>query len=380
MSVADRSLARAQIASPARIPPWISPAVVFVVAAAATFAIILFLAIRQETPQPQTQRVVPQNVRLALHVEGQGDRLLLSWDRQIVTSAIGAVLHIQDGTANRDIHLDAGQVANGLISYKPLSNDVSFRLEVQTGQSLIDASLRVLDGTKMVSALPGPVVFRPVHSGVSNAESPMTVSPTQVPSGPASSDVTGTHERTVDQQITAHMPPVTSSGMTPPSIETSVSMPPGTLPAFVGVESAATSVKPPAPPENPHITPGSEGLGKAAVPSGTVGIPPVTKPAAVPSTHSVYAPPLALVRVMPNVDAAWPVSISAPAQIQILVRIDRRGRVKTAEVLAEKGKVQSALVAVAVVAARGWKFRPAALDGKPIESEHIIVFDFHPPR
>ena len=48
--------------------------------------------------------------------------------------------------------------------------------------------------------------------------------------------------------------------------------------------------------------------------------------------------------------------------------------------LTEKGKVKSALASLAVAAARNWKFKPAMLDGTPIESEHIIVFDFRPGR
>jgi hypothetical protein len=134
----------------------------------------------------------------------------------------------------------------------------------------------------------------------------------------------------------------------PPFFETSVSTPPATLPAFLGLDPAA------------------------------IRVPPMAKPAAAPRVQSVYSPPEPLFRVLPKVDAAWPVSISSLAQIQILVRIDEGGRVKTAQFLAEAGNANSTLIAAGIVAARGWKFKPATLDGKPTQSEHIIVFDFRP--
>jgi hypothetical protein len=396
MRVADRRLERAQLAYLARIPSgfvrngnlrWISSAIVFMVAAAATFAVILLFAVTQEPSPSQTQRVVPQNVRLALHVEGQGDRLVLSWDRQnpIVMAAVGAVLRIRDGTTDREIHLDAGQLANGLVSYKPLSDDVNFRLEVQSAERFVSASLRVLDGTKMSSAVPGPMVFKPVLSRASS-ETARPVSTVKAPAVLTPSNLAGTHERAANQNVRGVPLPQRSSSVMPPAIEASVSMPPPTLPVIVGLNAASAGLRPMPVPEKPHKVAGDNELAKTAgssahAPSTTPAIggdAPKTKGVAATRARSLYAAPEPLIRVMPKVDAAGVAAAFLPAQVQILVRIDKRGRIRTMQVLGKKADAQSALVTASIAAARAWKFKPAALDGKPVESEHVIVFDFRP--
>ena len=96
--------------------------------------------------------------------------------------------------------------------------------------------------------------------------------------------------------------------------------------------------------------------------------------------HSAYVPPEPLIRAMPKIEADSAPAISSPTEIRILARIDETGRVASARVLDEKNKSDSALVAVARAAAKDWTFRPATRGGKPIASEHVIVFDFHSGR
>ena len=93
-------------------------------------------------------------------MDSEDSRLVLRWDRQnpLMLSATGATLLIQDGSQQRTVHLDGTQLADGSVAYKPVSNDVSFRLEVNSPEGSGTASVRVLDGTlKPTSQIRGSV-------------------------------------------------------------------------------------------------------------------------------------------------------------------------------------------------------------------------------
>jgi hypothetical protein len=159
MSVVGQSLELAAVAPPVR--KWrqsvrqstakcFPPALVFVLAASGTFSLILLREAARDLPPVTTliHRALTAS-DLGLKVDSEGSRLVLRWDRQnpLMLSATGATLLIQDGSQSRTIHLDASQLADGSVAYKPLSGDVSFRLEVSSPEGATTASMRVLDGT-----------------------------------------------------------------------------------------------------------------------------------------------------------------------------------------------------------------------------------------
>lgn len=137
------------------------PALVFVLAAGGTFALIL---LREAAPNLAPVTTLIHKIRvgsdLGLKVDSEGSRLVLRWNQQsqLMLSATGATLLIQDGSQQRTIHLDATQLADGSVAYKPVSNDVSFRLEVSGPEGSGAASMRVLDGTpRLTSQISGSV-------------------------------------------------------------------------------------------------------------------------------------------------------------------------------------------------------------------------------
>jgi TonB family protein len=134
--------------------PWLSTALVFVTFSAITFAVLAVNGTESGHGKiAQIMRVIFPSGDLGLRVESQGDRLLLSWNRRnaAVTSASDGMLQIFDGTLHREVKLDGGQVADGSVLYKPLSQDVTFRLEVHGAeQSSAMGSIRVLDATASV--------------------------------------------------------------------------------------------------------------------------------------------------------------------------------------------------------------------------------------
>ncbi|HMJ60634.1 MAG TPA: hypothetical protein VK493_02685, partial [Bryobacteraceae bacterium] len=98
--------------------PWLSTALVFVTFSAITFAVLAVKGTQSGNGKlAQIMRVIFPSGDLGLHVETQGDRLLLSWNRRnaAVASAANGVLQIFDGTQHREVRLDGGQVADGSV-------------------------------------------------------------------------------------------------------------------------------------------------------------------------------------------------------------------------------------------------------------------------
>jgi len=65
--------------------------------------------------------------------------------------------------------------------------------------------------------------------------------------------------------------------------------------------------------------------------------------------------------------------------ISVLVRIDPKGAVDTAKVVASTGEPspsRSYMRLASLNAARQWRFRPATAAGKPARSESTLVFSF----
>ncbi len=129
--------------------PWFPSAVLFAVVAGATFAILFIHGLPPGSAMPAFLRAILPDSGLGLHVQTQGDRVMLSWNRRnsVVRSATQGILHIDDGSQHRDFTLNAGQAENGAVLYRPKSDDVTFRLEVRNQQgAAATETIRVLDG------------------------------------------------------------------------------------------------------------------------------------------------------------------------------------------------------------------------------------------
>ena len=73
-----------------------------------------------------------QNAGLGMHMQMQGDSILLSWNREMpaVRFAKRAVLQIEDGSQRHKTVLEPDQLANGSILYNPSKGAVDFNLTV----------------------------------------------------------------------------------------------------------------------------------------------------------------------------------------------------------------------------------------------------------
>ena len=377
--------------------PWLSTALVFIAFSAITFAVLAVKGSEGGNGKlAQIIRVIFPSGDLGLHVESQGDRLLLSWNRRnaAVASASDGDLQIFDGATHREVKLNGEQVADGSVLYKPLTQDVTFRLEVHAaGQAPATGSMRVLDATSASHEAPALDV-------TPSSVTPASVTPASVVPPPSA-----TQARTPPPQQTVNPMPVPDTARAAKEkIPPPVTAPPPIVPARTQsaktevahhTESPAPSVQPP--PRS--VSPQPEALPQAQ----TAGVPSAQPPSAgsiingwdssaptaprtVPTTTvasfetraPVFVPPKPLSQVMPNTRTLAPGTISQVTRVEVTVRIDNTGHVLSAHVLNENGNARGGLSAAALAAARQWTFQPATLQGEKVESEHTIVFEFRP--
>ena len=82
---------------------------------------------------------------------------------------------------------------------------------------------------------------------------------------------------------------------------------------------------------------------------------------------------------MPRFPQELKSTLVKPTEVEVKVTIDSRGRVIQAEPVTPKG-TQVLLIGAAVTAARSWKFRPATVNGLPVEGEAQLKFVFTPGK
>ena len=88
------------------------------------------LSLRNQLPAG----IRPDPYSLHMTVTPAGDSLHVRWDRDAgpINNQSKGILVISDGGAQKVVQLDADQLKNGSVVYRRASNEVRFRLEVQT--------------------------------------------------------------------------------------------------------------------------------------------------------------------------------------------------------------------------------------------------------
>ncbi|MGI9074611.1 MAG: TonB family protein [Bryobacteraceae bacterium] len=367
--------------------PWIASVVLLLLVAGVGFAL---LHSRQRLSRPAGNALlgaIPLKTGFGMRVESQGNKnLLVRWDSHSKTVRLAreGVLHIDDGSRYRKLHLDPSQIANGSILYAPRSRDVSFRLEIfDPNRSATSETVRVVDGSTAflnAGAIPksrsstqaGATTFGQEKRSFRDSETksertigPLvaTIRPTAVSAPPAfaqpalaapnSRTKEGTlgHPPSASQSITSLNSRNRSAGTASLAVMDSRSNEP--------TKRRATQNLPPA--QSP-VTPM---LPAAVKDSGT-------------GSASTYVPARPMKQVMPNtrVFAFSPVHTSTDVEVE--VRIDDRGRVTEAHVVNNGSNDNKLLTHAALAAAKEWIFEPAKVNGKNVASDHAIEFHFRP--
>jgi TonB family protein len=317
-----------------------------------------FLSMRTAT---NTAAVKPVDTRLGLKLETNAGSLQLSWDRNapLIASATRAILTITDGDRKEDTELDLGQLRNGSIVYSPITNDVSFRLEVtDVKHSLVgQESVRRLAG-KPTSL--GPSVQNVPAKPTPAPEKPGTTPPLRASATPPPTPVAPSV--TIEPAVTKEPPKPESLSARIHAAEAipeqpRMDNPSGSLSGQTPVQQAAL----PAPP--PTRT------GTAATPKP---VPPPTQPAASARPPGGQAQPASVVKRFPPVYPQIAITGRVEGTVRIQVVIGKDGKVKKATAVSGPTLLRRS----AADAVQRWLYKPAILNGEPVEADQQVDVNF----
>jgi len=295
---------------------------------------------------------------LSLRVERTSGGMLLTWNRDlpVIQNASKVVLSISDGDRHENIQLDPNQVRTGSILYPPITQDVSFQMEVTDGHNAkaTSESLRVLDPRP--SPLDQPAAA-PAAKETAPPVKPAAAEPAPVPA---------------EETKVAEEAPVSHPNLKP-----------------FNSASLAQRLRPVSSTDLPEAPVMARATGPAA--SGlpvVVGnqplLPPPPKPASPPPSTTANSNPalptggqLIQAKVISRVDPEYPklarqAGASGVVELEATISVD--GKVKNPRVIRGNAMLQKA----AIDAVSQWRYKPAMLNGKPVDSPVEIKLNFVP--
>ncbi|HWR53881.1 MAG TPA: TonB family protein, partial [Bryobacteraceae bacterium] len=313
---------------------------------------------------------------LSLRVERNAGQLLLTWNRNAsaIQTASRATLTINDGDHREDADLDLGLLRSGNVVYTPMTNDVSFRLEVTDvkGGKSVSESMRVLAGRPS----PAPVDQQATSQQTAQAPQKLTAVPAaEMPAAAKPVEQVAATPAPAAQSPKAEVmatPVVTAQPPKPESLAARLSAPP--------------SISEPPSLDLQGSTPIG---GSMAIPSSiTAAAPPPAVPAqsaspqAARQTTATAAPP----KIGGMVQDARLIKREMPVYPGLARNARVSGTVRVEALIGPDGKVRSAralqgpplLRQAAADAVKKWVYQPAMLNGQPTESTTQIDLLFSP--
>jgi TonB family protein len=306
---------------------------------------------------------------LGLRIERAAGGLLLTWNNHspIIQHASKVILSITDGERHENIEMDPNQVRTGSIVYPPISGDVSFQMEVaDANQSRTTSeSLRWLDprpsplATSSTPAQgPQPGVKQNTPGKSPNAE---IADPTSAESTPKPQDEPAVVRNTTPvkqfdkESLAQRLRPAAPADMAeaPAEVRANSSAPSSLGSIMPGAVSAPAAPARPAP-----ARPGDTSASAANTNSG----------GQITQAESTYKKAPEYPKVARQMGA------SGVVEIEAIIGTD--GRVKSPKVIRGNSMLQKA----AIDAVMEWKYKPAMLNGKPVESPVQIKLNFTPDR
>jgi TonB family protein len=307
----------------------------------------------------------PHNL-LALNAEPTTSGLRLTWDRSnpLITNDVKGTLVITDGTEEKQVTLDAGQLKNGTLIYWPTSPDVNFRLQIGD----FAESLRAIAPR-----------FQPRPPGT---ESAVVQTPSQ-PQTPAQAQ----------PQAPAVGDPATVQAATPGTSRNGVSRARSreVRPAVLPGEPARPAVRPqelPTPPPA-EIASTPTKLDRPVVterqirpPSTFADIEPVRASGFKRAVSAIFRKggdeeDFVPARVVRKVNPSLPGSLklAEDTRVSVKVSLDETGRVQGTDLISRN--VDARLANAAMDAAKRWRFEPARQQEKKVGSSVILHFRFN---
>ena len=309
---------------------------------------------------PRPAIVQQDSSPLSLRVERTTGGMQLSWNRDLpaIQGATRVMLSITDGDRHESILLDPNQVRTGSILYPPITQDVSFQLEVTDPHQTktTSESLRVLDPrpsplndpsdpsakAAAKAATPGATTAEPTAAAAESKPQEEAAAPkSTTPLKPFNTQSLGQRLRPVN---TADLPDA-------PAIARPNATAAGSLPGIVTSQPSL-----PALPKSPASAANTTTPGNSAAGAESGG---QLKPAEV------------ITRVNPEYSKlARQAGASGVVELEATIGVD--GKVKNPHVLKGNAMLQRA----AMDAILQWRYKPAMLNGKAVESPVEIKLNF----
>ena len=322
---------------------------------------------------------------LGLAVRPEVRQLHLTWNRDspAVKAATFGLLQVLDGSTPVSIELPSSDLTEGSFIYTPHSKDVTFRLRIGTlsGQNAEEA-IRVFGATPLESSEPAGEA---AGASTLSAEREAAIkTPARAAISRAAPLRTASHKTSA--RSTQQTTPARTAGRpkTSPQVAQSrstQSRPGPSAPASDAAHQNAAPVSREADairPAQPAVVPTPETSRVASTPpSRETFLPSASAPAPVPSAVPAVAYPTPLRQVQPSLSGVhW--TVGETTSIAVLVSVNPRGEVTDARPeLASKGKSMF-LEGLCLNAARRWTFKPATINGKPVDGKYRIEFVFKP--
>jgi len=276
------------------------------------------------------------------------------------------VLYIVDGDQHADVNMDLAQLQNGSIVYSPSSADVSFQLSITEK----DSSKTQSESVRVLRTRPSPMPDSPPAGKTVAATAP----------GPNA----GNGGNSVNNGVPS-VPGGAPANTSPESPEPeNVKPAPTPLKPFVAEAALAQRLRP----ARPSDLPDAPGLGAAepvavAIPGVNPGGPaPLSAP--VPPQAAPAPQAVAPAKLGGQIQPAEIVSRSNPEYPLAARQARVQGSVVVVATVGTDGKIRSAkavsgpplLQSSAVAAVRQWTYKPALLNGAPVESETRVELKF----
>ncbi|MGE5568478.1 MAG: energy transducer TonB [Rhodospirillales bacterium] len=335
---------------------WITVILIVLLAVAAG---VYFGLIRGRQAPP-----APVDTALNLRVERNAGQLVLTWNRNapVIANSQKSTLSITDGDHQEDVELDPGTLRSGSIVYSPITNDVSFRLEVNGPDGTpVSESVRALAGR--------PSPLQNVPPSVSETKTqPAATTPASTPAAPQQQQAATQSSSAAQAQPQAtaaqtQAPPVDEEP-TPQTRVTAVPPKPFSLAARLRPAEPRELAAP------PEIAAGSSPSGIAArlLPGQSTAVPPppVAPPPPAPKPNIRVGGVVEEAEVLERTSPVYP-PIARQARVSGVVRVEAvvgtDGRVLKATALSGPPLLRQA----AVEAVQRWRYRPGRLNGQPVQ-------------
>lgn len=358
--------------------------------AAVLIALVLFfLYIRDRWPQaaqaPPSRIIAPETSPLGLKIAREQPYLRLNWDQaaDAVLNAVHGALTVSDGVSRRDFQMDVAQLRGGSIAYAPVSDDVTFRLEIfLAGGRSISESIRIIGALPAAPGLRIPLLSSTPPAGTPTATAPARA---QVPRPDPLLDIGRPAPRIAAPVETAEAKPPAAEPADPPTEAAQAARPPETPAARTETPAPAPQIHIAAPPQTqppqarttpdapvgePQPAPAKPESTQAAQPAG-----PVSPPDAA-GLEVDYVGPKPVRSVRPAMSPTIRRLIDSVVQVDINVAIDATGKVTDARPTRPYKGISGYLAQLAAGSARMWRFSPATRNNQPVPSEYLLRFEF----